>query len=149
MTCLQHSNGLLRLQGSQLRFLFFDWVLKTFPFLIVWLPIISCKFLFLFSATNAFFWDVSCNCGFIWWTQCLVITLHIIRSFLLQVVRQDYFFLKSFWSILRTLSIWSFKMFSLYPLSMKFCFSVAQCFILGECGTDGFNPQRFAIRYAF
>ena len=41
-----------------------------------------------------------------------------------------YFFLdKSSRSILSTLSIWSFKMFSSYPLSMKFCFIIAQCIL--------------------
>ena len=33
---------------------------------------------------------------------------------------------------------------------MKFCFSTAQCFfIFGECETDGFDPQRLAVRYAY
>ena len=61
-----------------------------------------------------------------------------------------YFFLnKSFRSIFSTLSISSFKMFSSYPLSRQLCFSIAQCFIFGECGTDGFDPQHVAIRNAY
>ena len=54
MTCLQHNGGLFALQGSYFSFLFSNCLLNTSPILIVWLPIISCKFLFLLNATNAF-----------------------------------------------------------------------------------------------
>ena len=53
-----------------------------------------------------------------------------------------YFFLfflnKSFQSLLSTLSIWSFKIFSSYTLSINFSFNIEQ-----------FNLQRLTIRYAF
>ena len=32
---------------------------------------------------------------------------------------------------------------------MKFCFSIAVFFIFGECGTDGFDPQCLALKYAY
>ena len=67
----------------------------------------------------------------------LFIILRIIGSARLYVIRQEilplllFSFLlnKSCGSVLSTLSIWSFKMFSSYPVSMNFCFSVAQCFL--------------------
>ena len=67
----------------------------------------------------------------------LFIILRIIGSARLYVIRQEilplllfsFFLNKSCGSVLSTLSIWSFKMFSSYPLSMDFCFSVAKCFL--------------------
>ena len=92
--------------------------------------------MFLLNTTNGKLWNASNNLGFIWRTfQCLFIGFCFICRCLLYVTRQRtlsllfcYFFLnKFFWLVLSTLSIWSFKMFSSYPLSMNFCFSLAQC----------------------
>ena len=44
----------------------------------------------------------------------------------------DHFFFfcqQVFWSVLPTLSMWSSKMFFFYPLSINFCFGIAQCFL--------------------
>ena len=95
-------------------------------------------FVFL-NTTNRLFWNVSRNSGFIWRTfQCFFIIFHIIRSFLLSLLDKEFylyyffffFFLnKSFRSVLSNSSLLSFKMFSSYPLSMDFCFSIVQCFL--------------------
>ena len=44
ITCLQHNDGLLVLQGSHFPSLLFEWALNAFLFLIVLPPIISCEF---------------------------------------------------------------------------------------------------------
>ena len=107
------------------------WVLNT-PFLVAWLPILSCKFLLLLNVTNGLFWNASHNSGFIWRIlQRLFIIWRIVWSFLLYV-RQgmlSFFLSKSFRSVLSTLSIRSLKLISSYPLSMNFCFSINQCFL--------------------
>ena len=111
-------------------------------------------FVFL-NTTNRLFWNVSRNSGFIWRTfQCFFIIFHIIGSFLLSLLDKEFylyyffffFFLnKSFRSVLSNSSLLSFKMFSSYPLSMDFCFSIAVFFIFSQWGTDS---QHLAIRYA-
>ena len=82
------------------------------PFLLVWSPIISCKFLFVSVATNTLFWNVSHNYGFIWRTfQYLFIILHILGSFLLYIIRQGILPITLFLSeeevFLSVLSTWS------------------------------------------
>ena len=73
------------------------WVLNTFPFLIVWPAINSCKFLWLLNATNGLFWNISRNSAFTWTTfQYLLRILRIIVSFLLCDIKQGILFLLIF-----------------------------------------------------
>ena len=123
MTCLQHSDGLLVLQGSHFPFLFYEWAFNTFPFLIVWPIIISCKFLFLLNATNGLFWNVSCNSRLIWRTfQCFLILLHITGSFPLKGIRQGILTLKYL--------IFFFKKKSLFSqYCLPYLFGISRCFL--------------------
>ena len=93
--------------------------------------------LFLLNAANRLFWGVPCNSGFIWRLfQYLFKVLDTIDSLLLKLLNKEFYFYyffsfflsKPFWSVLSYLSIWAFEMFSVYPISMNFYFSIAQCF---------------------
>ena len=115
-TCVQHSDGLVELQGTDFPFSLTRFFLKTFPCLTVWPPIIYWKFLLCLSAIIG----VVCNAPWNWAFICkifqfLFTILDTLGSVLLYVIDSEILFFllssshvhSSLLSILSTFLIWS------------------------------------------
>ena len=92
--CAQHSDGLVKLQGTDFPFCLCRLLLKTFPCLTVWPPTISWRFLLSLNATIDLVWNTPSNWMFICKIfQFLFKILDITRIVLLYVLSRKIIFL--------------------------------------------------------
>ena len=130
-TCVQHSDGLVELQGIEFPFSLVRFFLKTFPCLTVWPPIISWRFLLRLNAIIGVSLNTRWNSVFICKIfQFLFTILDMLGSVLLYVIDSGILFLllffslhvnSSFLSILSAFLICSSRTSSLYCRSRNFC----------------------------
>ena len=132
---MQHSDGLVQLQGIEFLFSLVRSFLKTFPCLTVWAPIISWRFLIHLNAIIGVSLNTQWNLVFICKTfQFLFTILDMLGSVLLYVIDRGILLLlllfsldanSFFLSILSTFLICS-RTSSLYYWSRNFSLMIAQ-----------------------
>ena len=111
-TCVQHTNGLVKLQGKGFLFSVTRFFIKTFPCLTVWPPIISWRFLLCLNVIISAAWDTLWNSAFICKIfQFLFTILDMLWSVLLYVIDSGILFLLFF------LNAWLVLFFQFYQLS--------------------------------
>ena len=132
--CREHSDALAKLQDKDFLVCPSRLFLKTFACLIVWLPIISGVFSIRLNAITGLIWNTPRNpvftcriflCLFTILVISRSVSLYVINSGILWLV--SFFFVNSsFYSILSTLLIFSFRTSSSYLRSKNFCTTIAR-----------------------
>ena len=133
---MQHSDGLVKLQGTEFPFSLVRFFLKTFPCLTVWPPIISWRFLLRLNAIIGVSLNTRWNSVFICKIfQFLFTILDMLGSVLLYVIDSGILFLllflslhvnSSFLSVLSAFLICSSRTSFLHCQSRNFCLMKAQ-----------------------
>ena len=132
--CREHSDALAKLQDKDFLVCPSRLFLKTFACLIVWLPIISGVFSIRLNAITCLIWNTPRNpvftcriflCLFTILVISRSVSLYVINSGILWLV--SFFFVNSsFYSVLSTLLIFSFRTSSSYLRSKNFCTTIAR-----------------------